>query len=373
MSLSHSPNLTLARRRARSGVAEQVVHQCPQVHAPIEAVGECTKVLAGVLAELEGLMGAIDHGLEVAQDNVDPFELRDVTWKALPNHDVRVGAPRIDHSGKARQAVAAYIATGLQIGPSPLGYCLTGKGRDLIELDPQRVPILAGLHGRNERDLVGRAATPDAWALTAEIGIIELNEPSQRLLAVALRHGLHELLLDEPGCTVAGTQMPFEGQGRQACLVLADEVDGQKPGAQRQLGALHQRARSQRCLMPARSTLEELARAVTNHVVLRRCTARATKTVRPTQRHQRFRALRLCTVTVEELRHRHARLKLDLVHRHHVLPRVDGSQTTASVAHRMSLAELRDESGAVESNRFAATQQCVASACGRCQETTFCR
>jgi hypothetical protein len=38
----------------------------------IEPVGEGTEVALSVLAEVEGLVGAIDHVLEIAQHRVDP-------------------------------------------------------------------------------------------------------------------------------------------------------------------------------------------------------------------------------------------------------------------------------------------------------------
>ena len=84
-----------------------------------------------------------------------------------------------------------------------------------------------------------------------------------------------------------------------------------------------------------------------DYVVLGRRAAQAAKALRPTQSHQFRRALRFGAVAREELGHRPARLKLDSVHRHHVAPSVDGSQITRPLAHRMSLAEVCDESCAV--------------------------
>jgi hypothetical protein len=55
-------------------VAEQAVQEGLQVDAAIEAVGEGAEVLAGVLCEPEGFVGAADQGLQVAQNGVDPGE-----------------------------------------------------------------------------------------------------------------------------------------------------------------------------------------------------------------------------------------------------------------------------------------------------------
>jgi hypothetical protein len=50
----------------------------------VEAVGEGAEVLAGVLCELEGFVGAVDHRLEVAQHRVDPSELRQIAGLRVP-------------------------------------------------------------------------------------------------------------------------------------------------------------------------------------------------------------------------------------------------------------------------------------------------
>ena len=60
MNLSHSPNLVFANRRSGSGVAEQILQQGFEVDACVEAVGEGPEVVAGVFAELEGLVSAVD-------------------------------------------------------------------------------------------------------------------------------------------------------------------------------------------------------------------------------------------------------------------------------------------------------------------------
>jgi hypothetical protein len=53
--------------------------------------------------------------------------------------------------------------------------------------------------------------------------------------------------------------LALQGQRRQPGLRLADQVDRQKAGGQRQLGALEQRAGDRRCLMSTGQALEDLA------------------------------------------------------------------------------------------------------------------
>jgi hypothetical protein len=103
-------------------------------------------------------------------------------------------------------------------------------------------------------------------------------------------------------------------------LGLADEMDGQEPGRQRQLGVLHQRARSQRGLVAARTALEQLAGTVTDNVVLHAGATRAAKPIRPTRAPNRIGTLRFGAKVGQKLRNRHAGLELDLVAGHRDSP-----------------------------------------------------
>lgn len=152
----------------------------------------------------------------------------------------------------------------------------------------------------------------------------------------------------EPGGAVAGAQLAHQSQRRHPGLVLADQVDGQEPGAQRQLRAIHDRASRQRSLVAARLTLKQATRAVAYDVVRRALTGRATESGCPAQRPERPSALLLAAVSAEEFRQRHPGLELDAVHRHGWLPRIDRSQSTGRQAHRVSQAEVHDELGIVK-------------------------
>ena len=174
------------------------------------------------------------------------------------------------------------------------------------------------------------------------MGVIALNPARQRRLAVALGHGPHQLVVDQPGRAIAGAELAHECKGRQPRLGLADQEDRQKPGAQRQLRAVEQAARRQRGLVPAAAALEQLARPVANDVVRFARAARAAKAVGPTQRDQRRRALFFRAIALEEIRQGHAALELDSVHGHGWLSKVDASQHRQPQAHWMSQAEVHD-------------------------------
>ena len=198
---------------------------------------------------------------------------------------------------------------------------------------------------RDEGVLIIGSGVSYARAFTTKVGVVELHIASQRLQRITLGHGRHQLVMHQPGGAVGCAQVPHESQRRQTGLVLADEVDGQEPGAQRQLGAVEHRASGQRRLMATTLALEQPARAVANNVVLCAIAASAAKPVRPAHRSERRSALVFAAVAGEELRHRHPRFELDSVHRHGCPLGSDRSQRRGRQAHQVSQAEVRDESG----------------------------
>jgi hypothetical protein len=306
-------------------VAGQILQQVVQTEPPIEAIAESPEVLVGVLAELEGLVAAVDQGLEVSQHGVDPSELRHLARQPGSHNDVGVRTSGIDYPGKAAQAVAAHVGAGLEVLLGPTRDGLAGEPCHPAELDAQGVACVVGLNRSGDRNLVGRATAPNARALSPKVRVIDLNRTVQGQLAVALRHRRHQLLVDQPRRAIGRAQVPLQGQRRQPSLVLAQEVDGQEPGGHRQLGAVQHRASGQRGLTTTSLALVQLAGALAEQIVLGGSTSRAAKACRPAHRRQRRRALRLGAVAREELLHRHATLELDLVHRHRGLPWVDGS------------------------------------------------
>jgi hypothetical protein len=101
---------------------------------------------------------------------------------------------------------------------------------------------------------------------------------------------------------------------------LTNEMDGQEPGGQRQLGMLHHRAGRHRSLMPAADALEHLAGALADEVMPRVVTARAAVALGPTRPLQRFGALLFGAEVTQEFGNRHAGLGLDLVAGHRGSP-----------------------------------------------------
>ena len=134
------------------------------------------------------------------------------------------------------------------------------KALDDGELHAQRVSLLVGLDGGDKGRLAGRATTALAAAsLAPEIGVIELDPPAERVLAVALHHHLHQLVAHAPRRVVGDPQMAVQLHRRDAFLVLGHEVDGLKPHRQGQLGGVEDGAGGNRGLAVAAIALLELA------------------------------------------------------------------------------------------------------------------
>ncbi len=83
--------------------------------AAIEAEAEAARVAPGGLAEIEGVQGAAQAGLEVPEDGVDPAELRQLAW-IPPSRYVDLGAAaRSGDREEAGQAIGEHRATSCQV------------------------------------------------------------------------------------------------------------------------------------------------------------------------------------------------------------------------------------------------------------------
>ena len=69
-------------------MGHQAVQQGRQVEPAVEAVIEGAEVAVGVLGELERLVVTANRRLQIAQDGVDPGELRRITRLAVAHRDV---------------------------------------------------------------------------------------------------------------------------------------------------------------------------------------------------------------------------------------------------------------------------------------------
>ena len=344
MNLSHPSDSVFPHWREGGSMTDQLRHQPVKIEAPVEPEAGGAGVLPRVLAELQRLVGALNHGFEPAQHRVYPLELWQVTRLSATRDDVGVSAARVDDPSKAAQAIAAHIATRREVLARPVGDRLRREARDRNELDAQRVAGIGGGDRCDERNLVRGSTATGAPTLTTEVRIVDLNHAIERRLAVTLGHGPHDLLVHQPRGAI-GRAVALQRQRGQTSLGLTDQEHRQEPCAQRKLRAVHRRARRQRDLMPAFSAWVQLARPMAHDQMSRTRTSRAAKTVRPTLRSQRRSALRFAAEALRELGHGHTRSELNLIHRLRGLPSNDGGQLRRQLAHGKILSELCDESG----------------------------
>lgn len=143
------------------------------------------------------------------------------------------------------------------------------------------------------------------------------------MLGFTREHGRHQLVVHQPSRRVAHANVALELQRCHPCLGLTDQVDGQKPLRQRQLGAVKQRSGGQRGLAMTGVALEQRARAAGDHAVGTTAAARADEPVPPACTAHRLFTCRLGAEALEKLGQRQALLELDRVVGHCINSLVD--------------------------------------------------
>lgn len=179
---------------------------------------------------------------------------------------------------------------------------------------------MAGLVQRDrshDRDLVLRSPSClAARSFSAEIGVIQLDLSLQDVGLLPLSHGPEDLVVQQPGGVVVHPQTAAQLKGRDAGLGLADQVEGQKPLGQRQLGRLHDRAGCDGGLIPTGAALIPLEPAAMHKPMALAVAAGTVEPIRPACLLQGGLALLLSAVKPQEPRQRETLLELDAVARH---------------------------------------------------------
>ena len=104
-------------------------------------------------------------------------------------------------------------------------------------LAPARGPFRGGLDGRQEGGSpAGATARGPVVTLAAHVGIVHLDPPGEDADLLPVEHDLHELVLHRPGGLVGHPDLPHQFQGRDGVFPLCEQVHGQEPGGQWQLG-----------------------------------------------------------------------------------------------------------------------------------------
>ena len=76
----------------------------------------------------------------------------------------------------------------------------------------------------------------------AQIGVIDLHRACQPMALIALPHGLHWLVLEQPAGVVVDAQLVPPFQGPDTVLGLGQQLDGEEPGREGQLGGVEEGA-----------------------------------------------------------------------------------------------------------------------------------
>src|SRR5882672_5359932 len=154
-------------------------------------------------------------------------------------------------------------------------------------------------------------------ALAANIGVVDLDSGAggaEFVAAVALNHGLHQLVLNSPRGVRRDAEPPAQLDVGQALLALGKKVHGAEPHPHRQLGTLENGASDQRCLVAAVSALEQLTLA--DLTILCRRAPRTLEALRPAPSEPRPPAVPLVRIEPLEGVIREALLVLHAVARH---------------------------------------------------------
>src|SRR5271155_2042338 len=121
---------------------------------------------------------------------------------------------------------------------------------------------MGGLDGDDKRGVAATTAPgPFAGALAADVSVVDLDPRAggaELVTTVSLKHGLHQLVLHPPGSVGRDPQPPAQLDAGYSLLALGEQMHGAEPHSHRQLGALHNGASDQRCLVPASPALKQL-------------------------------------------------------------------------------------------------------------------
>ena len=104
------PEITFSERHAAADrIGDPLCHPRHR-EATVEAEAVAAQVAPGVLLKVEGVEGSAEAGLEVAQQGVDPPELRQVVWMLAAGDDSPVVAVGCGHGAEAGQAIGKDMA-----------------------------------------------------------------------------------------------------------------------------------------------------------------------------------------------------------------------------------------------------------------------
>src|SRR6185295_2411507 len=129
------------------------------------------------------------------------------------------------------------------------------------------------------------------------------TRPLELASVLAHTHDLHYLVLEQPGRFVRHAQLAAQFEGGYVVLRLGQQVHGQEPARQRQLGRLEDRAADDAALVAARGALPIQPSLAPERAARRAAAHRADKALRPTRGNQCVLAAILGPVVLQKLTH----------------------------------------------------------------------
>ena len=160
--------------------------------------------------------------LDVAEDGVQPSEVLQLHAgrPTAGDHRLVLDARRGD-AAEAAEAIADDDAVGVDEFLRPSGQLALAETGDDAQAQLHRMALGILRECGHERGLLRRAATRRlAMALPAPVVVVDLDHAGQLALAIALQHGLQELVLDAPGGRVGDAEPAHELQRGDGVFLL---------------------------------------------------------------------------------------------------------------------------------------------------------
>ena len=297
-----------------SGGTEETLKDRGKVEAAVEAPLELREV-AGEMPCAHPAADAEQTAFQVAENRVHPRESRVLGVPPAAGQDLdlvmlqdRAEAQESCHP--IRQDVGG-LGDGTP-GPTPDRPALEVHQLGELQVEhlaPIECHIRGGLDGRQEGGSpAGPTACGPVVTLAAHVGVVHLYPSGEDAALLPVQHHLHELVLHRPGGLVGHPDLPHQFQGRDGVLPLGEQVHGQEPGGQRQLGTVED-GPSRKAGLPV-TGVALIQPTPGQDAAVPAATIGADEAPGPAGGEQCLGTLLLGAVPALELRHRQALLKL---------------------------------------------------------------
>jgi len=237
MYLSHSCE-PIRQRRCAAGDVGQTLDHAAEFDTPFEPVRESAEIEAQVFFP-DGIVGPMRSILDDPEHRVGPGELRRLDAARAAFSSEARARTGLDERPEAMQTILGDFSFRRQMHLCPASNRLTAKSGDWRHAHGQRAPIgTASDRCDKRRFAVSTATALPAPAFSTPVGVVDLDRTRQGLAVVSLAHSLNQLLLEQPGGVVLNTKMASKGHSRHSGFALGEQENRQKPGRQRQFGAV---------------------------------------------------------------------------------------------------------------------------------------